>query len=377
MYQPPQRIEYIDSLRGLAALAVLLGHSFIFAWPAAVMQWFNYPLVNLAMDGRAAVAMFFVLSGFVLARPYFVSGTGTPSRAIYLPTFYLRRLTRIWLPWLFVFGLSALAQVTIFQQWPQSPATNEWFQGFWQTPLTWMSFLRQCVFLEHNAHVQLLVQDWSLGVELKASALLPLFIILARNWSAWSLLPVSALFLALLPTGHYYVSFIMGVLLAQHGDPIVQWLKPKPLAVKASLLLAGLVFYQSNHLGGNLLTHPAGLKGCWLGTALGCALILLASLSSCRMQATLRLPALLFLGRISYSVYLLQFIVILCLMPPWICDLNKLGIYQTSWLLPLELIGSVGLTVGLSALTYRWVEIPCIDLGHWFSKAWQEKFLKP
>jgi peptidoglycan/LPS O-acetylase OafA/YrhL len=41
--------------------------------------------------------MFFVLSGYVLAKPY-LPAAGSPScRRIFLPTFYTRRFTRIWL----------------------------------------------------------------------------------------------------------------------------------------------------------------------------------------------------------------------------------------------------------------------------------------
>jgi peptidoglycan/LPS O-acetylase OafA/YrhL len=101
---------------------------------------------------------------------------------------------------------------------------------------------------------------------------------------------------------------------------------------------------------------------------MGCALILLASLSSRRIQAVLNLSPLVFLGKISYSVYLLQFIIILCLLPPWIHCLNLIGMEKPVWLLPLSLIFSVGVTVGLSALSYRYIETPCIELGQWLSK---------
>ncbi len=33
-------------------------------------SWIQWPLINLLFDGDAAVTLFFVLSGFVLARPY-------------------------------------------------------------------------------------------------------------------------------------------------------------------------------------------------------------------------------------------------------------------------------------------------------------------
>lgn len=376
MYRQPQRIEYLDSMRGLAALAVLLGHSLIFQWPKVVDRAVNWPVLNMAFDGRAAVAMFFVLSGFVLTRPYFVTMAGLPPRKIFLPSFYLRRLTRIWLPWLAAFGLSAMAQITIFRPCPTVPPTNDWYGWFWQTPLTWGNFFRQCIYNLHAAGTLLLPQDWSLGVELKASAMLPVFIFLAHKLTPWSLFGVAALLVALLPTGHYYASFILGVLLAQQGDNILRWLQPKPFSIKLGLLLAGLALYETNHVGTVVLGHPEMVKYFWLGTSLGCALILLASMSSRRIQAALKWSPVMFLGRISYSVYLLQFIVILCLLPWLIHALNALGIQRTLCLLPLSLAGSISMTVVLSALNYRWVEMPCIDLGHRLSKKIQGIFRK-
>ena len=376
MYRQPQRIEYIDSLRGLAALAVLLQHSLIFIWPAGVGRILDWPFINMAFDGKAAVAMFFVLSGFVLSRPYFISVAGQPARRMYVPTFYLRRFTRIWLPWLAVFGLSALAQAVLFVPWETNPPTSSLLSCVWHHHPGWINFFRQCLFIEHDAKKVLLIQDWSLGVELKASALLPLFIFLSRRLTPWSLLVVSVALLALLPTGHYYVIFIIGLLLAGTSGNLLQWLQPKPFFVKAGLLSAGLVLYETRHVCQDLLGQPLGEKFPWLGTSLGCALILLASMSSRRIQAVLKLPPIVFLGKISYSVYLLQFIVIFCLLPPWVHALNLLGIESAVWLLPLSILGSIGMTVGLSALTYRWIETPCIDLGHRLSKKWQEKFLK-
>ena len=52
MHRQPQRIEYIDSLRGLAALAVLLQHSLIFIWPAGVGRVLDWPFINMALTAR-------------------------------------------------------------------------------------------------------------------------------------------------------------------------------------------------------------------------------------------------------------------------------------------------------------------------------------
>lgn len=321
--------------------------------------------------------MFFVLSGFLLSRPYLTSAQpGQLPRKIFLPTFYLRRFTRIWLPWFFAFVLSALAQVFFFRDWTTNPPTNEWFRQFWHVPLTFENTLRQCLFILHDPKVQLLNQDWSLGVELKASILMPLFIFLCGVWSPWSLLAISTLLVVFTSMGPSYCSFILGVILAKHGSQLLPGLQTKPMLVKAGLLLLGLILYEANHFGVEWLGCPGVAKYCWVITSVGCILILVSSMSSRRIQATLHLPPLIFLGRISYSIYLLQFIIILCVLPAWMHLLNLWGVQRTIWLLPLNFLASVGLTLILATLCHLWVEKPCIELGHTLSRKIQAKYAK-
>lgn len=373
MFKQPQRVEFLDSIRGLAALAVLLGHSLAsYKWPLGTVWFFNLPLAHSPFDGKAAVAMFFVLSGFVLSRPYLVSnGQGRPPRKMFWPAFYARRVARIWLPWLFAFCLSAVAQIYWFKAWPTSPPPTPWFTQSWHVPLTINHFWQQCVFAIEDPTVQLLNQDWSLGIELTASVLLPLLVFLStlRPFFGGWLVGVLFLMVAVMSNGHFYASFIMGVLLARYGDWLQGWLKPKRLFVKAGLFFMGVLLSNTYHFG--VETHYISFfweKMFWLGTSAGCILILLASMASKRLQSALHMPPVIFLGRISYSVYLLQMIVILCVLPPWLHLLNSWGIFSAVWLLPLTLAASVAATVGLSTLTYRWIEVPCIELGHSFSK---------
>ena len=99
----------------------------------------------------------------------------------------------------------------------------------------------------------------------------------------------------------------------------------------------------------------------------------MASMASKSLQAKLNMRIATFLGRISYSIYLLQMIVILCFQPMWMHFLNYLGVLSTALLLPLTLIFSVGMTILLAALGYRLVEEPCIELGHKISKLLEKK----
>jgi peptidoglycan/LPS O-acetylase OafA/YrhL len=384
MPQKPHRLEFLDSIRGLAAIAVLLSHSLrMFEWPRLVGRIANYPFINIPFNGGAAVTMFFVLSGYLLSRPYLVpKSPGAALRKMDVPTFYIRRFTRIWMPWFFAFCLSALAQVLVFRSWSTHPPQTDWSLSFWHAPLTLAKAVSQCLFISKNQVVNLVMQDWSLGFELQVSILLPVVIFLHSLRPRWILavLTIPAFLLDL--TGCYF-AFMLGILLAAHADHLLKDLKPKPLSAKVGMLLLGIIYYEMPHFDAWLPAHfgyewanPNVIDLFRSEASAGCVLILLASMSSGRMQATLHLPLLIFLGRISYSVYLLQFIILLCVLPPLFHLVNSWGIHQVIWLLPLNFIVSVGLTVGLSALTYAWVEKPCIDLGHWLSQKMQQRAAK-
>src|SRR6185369_15774303 len=73
-----QRAAYLDGLRGCAAVMVLLGHLAMMVWPATLVAEVDPPgtpdwqlalaasPLSAIWDGRLAVSIFFVLSGYVL-----------------------------------------------------------------------------------------------------------------------------------------------------------------------------------------------------------------------------------------------------------------------------------------------------------------------
>src|SRR3954468_1590967 len=73
------RIAYLESIRGLAALQVVLLHSFaafapglVFTAPSsqAVLNYIHLSPLYFLYDGYSAVYVFFVLSGYVLTRSF-------------------------------------------------------------------------------------------------------------------------------------------------------------------------------------------------------------------------------------------------------------------------------------------------------------------
>ena len=319
--------------------------------------------------------MFFVLSGYVLSKPYASSTENKSPRKIFLPTFYLRRFTRIWLPWFFVFIASIFAKFFFFSHPLTNPAVSDWLNQFWRFPLTVGDFLRQCLFLLHDSSRQLLNQDWSLGVELKGSLLIPFFLLLIQRKRLFWIYALAAIFLLCLHTGHYYVSFIIGVLLARYGAQITARLSKFEFNHKLLLLVLGLLLYQGLNVVVRFWGEWWPLYKCgWAITSLGCAMVLLSAFASERIQKFLNHKFVVFLGKISYSVYLVQFIVILCLLPVIIHWANGCGIVQRPILFPLALLISISATFLGATGTYYLIEVPSIRLGYWLTKKIQDRF---
>jgi peptidoglycan/LPS O-acetylase OafA/YrhL len=95
----PARLEGIEALRAFAALGVLTWH--VWSHPT-VGDYYGVPLgplTKLLDNGRAGVAMFFVLSGFLLYRPFaaaVVRGTPFPSVRRYFVNRALRIIPAYW-----------------------------------------------------------------------------------------------------------------------------------------------------------------------------------------------------------------------------------------------------------------------------------------
>jgi peptidoglycan/LPS O-acetylase OafA/YrhL len=334
----------LTSIRGVMALWVV-GHHLQFELGLLGYHYAGW----LFRPGYVGVDVFFVLSGFVITavhRDMMLSGTGD---------FFIRRIFRIYPLHLFVLAL-------ILALWLR----DQWLAG---APLV----------TDHLAHlpiVALLLQpyllhdldwnvvSWSIGVEILCYALFPLAILVLRRMDL--VISIAVLIIAALYERHVHSEAIWGWHAVARGlggfalGMMVQQmtvLAPRPgPRVATRFELAAAAFMVIAVVLRDLAVIPV------------LAALLIYGLAAERgvFSRVLSGPIWLWLGQISFSVYLLHptFIsLFFAFMPP--ASLTRtLGLHVGQGLTVLVWLALVlGLLLALATLTWRLVEEPTRRFG--------------
>jgi peptidoglycan/LPS O-acetylase OafA/YrhL len=339
-------IVELQSLRGIAATAVLIGHALIYF---ETPEWF----VTLAhtFNGRTAVVVFFVLSGYVLTRSLQRSQFGRDD----VVTFYVQRFFRIYPA---IWTSSALGLAYIF-----------WLH--WQIPVEHTSELVRSQFRADRLdllHIVaslagmttfILPQLWTIFVEIVASIALPGIAFIALHRRSWfpKMLGAAVLISIIIPNTYYHVTmyfmdFVVGAGLAISGVATALFEKaPARILVLVGIVLLALTQDLPTDYW-NPFVH--------IGETVIAASVIGMLIASRQRVLVLRSRVLLFLGDISYSVYLLHYAVI-CIMAKLLAVMHiGLGTIPLSLLLVSM---ALAVTLPLSWLSYVYVEKPGIRLG--------------
>jgi peptidoglycan/LPS O-acetylase OafA/YrhL len=319
-----KKIDYLESLRGVAALVVVFGHFMLAFYPAL---WWGLPglvhtksgaelfikgtPLNLLYNGAFSVSIFFVLSGFVLTYGFFRDRS---ARMALVPA-AAKRYTRLLLPILASNAVAfLLLQAGLFQNQPVSAATaSGWFSGFWKADTGFFRMLYESLYGVYFNKKSISLNNilWTMSYEFFGSLVVYLFVILfgryrRRDW-------VYAL--AIVSFGRsYYLAFILGMVLsdlATRERNIFHAVRHKGYFV--ALLLIGLFMgsYPSEApLPGTLYAGLARVMNVRTSQIIGAALVMIALLNSRRLQTLFSKRPFLFLGRISFSLYVLHLLVI-------------------------------------------------------------------
>lgn len=372
------RFPALDGVRAIAAFAVVCTHVGFNSGRSLD----DGPFAPLLARLDFGVTLFFLLSGFVIYRPFLVSALNGRARpAGHTRRYLTRRAVRI-LPAYWVAVLVTLAVLSL-----REPTAHDW----WAYPLLLQTYTG-------GNHDPSLTQMWTLSVELSFYLLVPLAAAWTANRTAGRAAIVrrnlvligSLIVLAVVAgaLGHTVAAigprslvwlpanvdwFALGMLLALISacaarpaeaaappgwqPPFFATFRTLAGATGVCWALAGLIFWFATLplAGPRLLLVPSGWEGFLKHTLYGlCALLLLAPLTLAppgRLAAALSWRPVRYLGEISYGVYLWHLPLLLAIQD-WLGYRTFSGHF---WVL---LALTVASTVLVASLSWRLLEQP-------------------
>ena len=355
----------LESIRGLAALSVALFHSFHLLpvdgirvydrtlWNVPSTDGLLMRLIMIPFNGGAAVSLFFVLSGFVLALSLRRDDRILPLKGW---AFVLRRLFRIYPTLAINVGLYFVVIALIASYVPIIPVSP---------------------FLPSQLVTNLLLKDfpvnpvtWSLMIELVAVPFIFFSYCIARRWGVSGLvvlilLGIVTLFAKVLIfrmlIAEFVFMFFLGMLVAEI------WMQKLVSLNKGTAriwIIAGIVVMLSARF---VLGYGSKWSLLFEGFASAALIAALVLGPRFTLHDVLEMKPLRFLGRTSYSFYLYHplalgvFVPTLTLMasPSWLQAHPFLGSAAIA-------ITTVGATILLGYGSYVWTEKPMIRFSRRF-----------
>ena len=260
------RILYIDGLRAVAVLSVVVFHAWQYGGAA------GKPLIaRLLQMGAHGVDLFFVLSGFCLAYPYLRRLGENGSADFSIAAFAAKRISRIMPPyWIAILVIVSLGALNVLQRPPPSGevvlqiflldrdvhyvAAPFWslpveFRWYFLFPLALFAFIRAPRFVLAAAIGSYLLYDFSRANNTPDFGTLPAF--LGGIWIADLHLKRSPLQRLALPIFIVYALIAFGV----EPDRLHQFYAVEPLGIMATMafvMAAGIIAPLRA-----LLAHPA------------------------------------------------------------------------------------------------------------------------
>lgn len=360
------RITKLDGIRGILSVIVALNHSFLvlaipsFAnvWGQNYFQFFDLQskiqqLFMIIGNGGTAVSMFFVLSGFVitLSMDKFVFTVKN-----YL-LFLIKRVFRLYPVYLFIVTCITAAVWLGFDYRTFSPAST-WYHWWMNFRLDLVEYIKNALFI----HINLGGVTWTLRVIVLATPILPIFYLIVKKlnnlqtvlfWFALIYLSFNQLNFDGFRDFRYLHMFFLGLILPKFTS-IFSQIKPIVFNLLLPILLVTMfvIRYQTDEYFGGIVESLISF------------IILGIILYQPRVKTFdfLDNNFFVYLGRISYSLYLVHFSVLYAIARALLQFAPNLP-YQSSYLFFHSLLFFVSTLVSIpvSHILNKYVEIPPVN----------------
>jgi peptidoglycan/LPS O-acetylase OafA/YrhL len=366
------RAEYhaaLHAVRGLCAAAVLVHHIILSSSAEWLETWhtalFYTPLEHMFSGGKF-VRFMYVVSGYVLFLSYLHSKRWSTAE------FYIRRFSRLWLPFVAASLVSLSIVSVLHHQVAAGSSFSEWYWAEGQPKEAGLRLWLSHILLTGQFDaITLNCASWSLTHELRFVLLFPLLAALASRNELMVL------------AGAVAGSVISKYGYAYLGEGGFYFTAETPLGAAFATLhflpffVAGMVIAkrQDDLIGHVRALKPWGIVACWalgyfamrrnqdLVVVAGAALFLMLILAGERNGNWSKSPVLKWLGYHSYSIYLVHMPIII------LCAQSLDGRAPYAILLPLELAAALA----AAAVFERLVTHPCAQLGKRLTTQWRAR----
>jgi peptidoglycan/LPS O-acetylase OafA/YrhL len=371
------KLHPIEGLRGYLAIMVMITHIFNFGAYISIPDFFknSSDLYSVLNQGDLAVKCFMIISGFVI---FLLIDTKKETYGDYLTRRFLRifpvyfLLLLISIPCLRL-SSSVLEMTTSMQSAEAIRSTSAIYHSLWSH--LWIHFPLHLVMLHGmvpstvlpNSPTAFLGPAWSLSLEWQFYLIAPLWYSCFVTEIAWKKIFMYVICLIFILKGHYFfatiqngaillnyiVFFVTGIASYFLYKKVKQFEIPKDTVLPIAVILA-LGSYRSAEKPSGMIPYIL-----WLVVF---ALILEPkhSLTSRLFSPVFTNPVSLWLGKISYSIYLSHALVLVVLQ--YVLLKSFANISQTHLLYWL-LVATPLITLPLSHLLYKTVERPFMYYG--------------
>ena len=363
----PGRIASLEALRGIAALVVVVWHTMLAFAPQTSGIFVQFPAQDaytgsflfVLMNGNGAVNVFFVLSGFVLSRRFFLDYDRS-----FIVKNALRRYPRLALPVL----VSVIVSYLLFHFGSYhffeaaKISGSPWLAKFgyaYDTPFqpSFWEALKQGAFLtffrgdaSYNSSL------WTMKFELFGSFLIFGSCLLLAEVRALKRTMLIYLFVTIALMAWYaspwYIAFIAGLFIAA-TMPQGGWHIVDSLPVYAKGLLALLSLYLLGFSQAHGIYGVFGKANVIVINVIG-STILVTLLANVHMRGKF-LSLAQFLGALSFPLYLIHIPILFSLVCWVYLKSVSIGIFALVWMIPFALIVSTIAALPLILINQHWL----------------------
>lgn len=373
------KVKYLDGLRGIAAIVVVISHFLQVFYPSVYsgdiktlhtknsleLILYKTPL-NLLVNSNFSVCIFFVLSGFVLSLKFFkykerkiiLSGASRRYLRLAIPVFITLLIAYIFmnLNLFYIKDIYAISKTTIMNRYKVNYSLMAIIkQSFYSIMFTNFSS-------SYNASL------WTIKYEFIGSLMIFASLFIFSFVKKIKVRFIIYFILIMFTINQYYLAFILGVLLSDlvSNCCILERIHNKVIYViiiPVSLFLGSYPYCNTDNTIYNILNlRIIPISYFTFYHIIGATLLLLGILKANKLQAFFSTRVIRFLGKISFSLYLVHFLIINSLS----CFLfkNLIGIFSYRNTFVITIVVSLVVMIIISYVLYLYVDLNAISISH-------------